>query len=49
MKITLHEAATISYALNMLALADDKFIVLSAAELRDLSSRVIINSIKENK
>lgn len=49
MKITLHEAATIAYALNMLALSDDKKIVLTASELRDLSSRVLINSIKEDK
>jgi hypothetical protein len=48
MKLNTQEAAMIAYALNMLALSDDKGLV-SASELRDLSSRVIINSIKENK
>lgn len=48
MKITSQEATMIAYALNMLALSDDKGLV-SAVELHDLSSRVIINSIKENK
>ena len=48
MKITSQEAVMIAYALNMLALSDDKGLV-SATELHDLSSRVIINSIKENK
>lgn len=48
MKINTQEAAMIAYALNMLALSDDKGFV-SAAELYNLSSRVIIDSIKENK
>jgi hypothetical protein len=48
MKLNTQEAVMIAYALNMLALSDDKGFV-PAAELRDLSSRVIIDSIKENK
>lgn len=48
MQLTRDESIMIAYALNMLALSDDKGFV-PAAELRDLSSRVIINSIKENK
>jgi hypothetical protein len=48
MELTTQEATMIAYALNMLALSGDKGLV-SAAELHDLSSRVIINSIKENK
>jgi hypothetical protein len=48
MELNTQEATMIAYALNMLALSDDKGLV-SAAELHDLSSRVIINSIKENK
>ena len=48
MKLNTQEAAMVAYALNMLALSDDKGLV-SAAELRNLSSRVIIDSIKENK
>ena len=49
MKITSQEAVMIAYALNMLALSSDKGLLVSTAELRDLSSRVIINSIKENR
>lgn len=49
MELTTRESALIAYALNMLALTGDTAITATTAEISDLSSRVVIETIKENR